>query len=157
MPQMIGLARLGRDAELRDTKAGTVAGLSLAFTYGRKDDEGQRPTQWVDASLWGDRADALAPYLVKGQLLYVCLDDAHIETYEGKNGPGAKIVARVATVEFAGPPPEDKGSREGQRSQSSSRRPEPERQSSRQAPRQAPARSQKPSTGFDDMDDDIPF
>ena len=62
-----GLARIGRDAEIRHTAGGdAVASLSLAFTYGRKGEDGKRPTQWVDASLWGKRAEALAQYLTKG-------------------------------------------------------------------------------------------
>ena len=56
-----GLARIGRDVELRTTQSGeTVAGLSLAFSFGKKGADGKRPTQWVDASLWGKRAEALA-------------------------------------------------------------------------------------------------
>ena len=67
MAMMIGLARLGRDAEIRTTSQGdSVATLALAFSYGRKGSDGNRPTQWVDAALWGKRAEALAPYLTKG-------------------------------------------------------------------------------------------
>ena len=59
-----GLARIGKDAEVRFTPGGTaVANVSLAFTYGKKSDDGKRPTQWVDASLWGQRAESLAPYI----------------------------------------------------------------------------------------------
>ena len=58
--QMIGLARLGRDAELRTTQSGEkVASLSLAFNWGMKGQDGNRPTQWVDGSLWGKRAEVL--------------------------------------------------------------------------------------------------
>jgi len=62
MSKMFGLARIGRDAEIRFTPGGeAVAGLSLAFTYRVK---GEKCTQWVDGSLWGKRAEALAPYLI---------------------------------------------------------------------------------------------
>src|SRR5438270_380965 len=41
--QTIGLATLGRDAELRRTPNGeAVTNLSLAFNYGRKDQSGQK-------------------------------------------------------------------------------------------------------------------
>ena len=94
-----GLARLGRDAELRTTRQGeSVATLALAFSYGRKGSDGNRPTQWVDAALWGKRAEALAPYLTKGGLVSVVLEDVHIETFDGKNGPGHKLAARVVDV-----------------------------------------------------------
>ena len=139
---LTGLAVIGRDAEVRflpDGKA--VANLALATNYGKKDGEGHRPTQWVDASLWGDRAEKLAQYLLKGTKVVVVLEEPHIETYEkgGKTVP--KLVARVSSIEFAGSPA----------------------QSGQTPPRQAPAPAQRPaparpaSNGFDDMDDDIPF
>ena len=137
-----GLARLGRDAELRTTSQGeSVATLALAFSYGRKGSDGNRPTQWVDAALWGKRAEALAPYLTKGGLVSVSLEDVHIETFEGKNGPGHKLAARVVDVELASP------------KQASAAAPAPQRAP---APRPAPAPSA--GSGFeDDPDGDVPF
>ena len=133
-----GLARLGRDAEIRTTSNGEqVATLALAFSYGRKGSDGKRPTQWVDGALWGKRAEALAPYLLKGGLVSVSLEDVHVETFEGKNGPGHKLAARVVDVELAGG---------GERTAA----PAP-------APRPAPRPPASASSGFDDMDDDIPF
>ncbi|MFW9594502.1 MAG: single-stranded DNA-binding protein [Macromonas sp.] len=143
-----GLARIGRDAEIRYTQGSdAVASLSLAFSYGRKGDDGKRPTQWVDASLWGKRAEALAPYLKKGGLVSVSLEDVHTEVYQGRSGEATKVVARVVDIELAG----------------SSERQQP-------APAPAPARQQQQrptqpqhpapapqSSGFDDMDNDIPF
>lgn len=133
-----GLARLGRDAEIRTTSNGEqVATLALAFSYGRKGSDGKRPTQWVDGALWGKRAEALAPYLLKGGLVSVSLEDVHVETFEGKNGPGHKLAARVVDVELAGG---------GERTAA----PAP-------APRPAPRPPASASSGFDDMDSDIPF
>lgn len=103
MPKLHGLARLGRDAEVRNTPSGeTVANLSLAFNYGTKGTDGNRPTQWVEGALWGKRAVSLAPYLTKGGLVVAYLDDVHIETYQGSSGPGHKLVGRVADIELAG-------------------------------------------------------
>ena len=133
-----GLARLGRDAEIRTTAQGeSVVTLALAFSYGRKGSDGKRPTQWVDGALWGKRAEALAPYLLKGGLVSVSLEDVHVETFEGKNGPGHKLAARVVDVELAGG---------GERTAA----PAP-------APRPAPRPPASASSGFDDMDSDIPF
>ena len=135
-----GLARLGRDAEIRTTSQGeSVATLALAFSYGRKVSDGNRPTQWVDAALWGKRAEALAPYLLKGGLVSVLLEDVHIETYQGKNGEASKLVGRVVDVELAGG---------GARAASPAPAP-------RAAPRPAPAPAA--GSGFDDMTDDVPF
>ena len=142
MAQLSGLARIGRDAELRFTQGGDpVASLSLAFSYGKKGDDGNRPTQWVDGSLWGKRAESIAPYLLKGTLVYVVLDDAHIETYPAKDGTqGSKLSGRVSVIEFASKPAQP---------------------AQQQRPAQSPTRQsmaqQAPAGGFADMDDDVPF
>ena len=134
MAQLIGLARLGRDAELRSTQDGTpVASLSLAMDYraGR-----EKETQWVDGALWGKPAEALAQYLVKGKLVCVTLDDVHIAEFERRDGTdGTKLVGRVTKIELAGG---------GERAE--------ERAAPKPAPKPAAA-----ATGFSDMDDDIPF
>ncbi len=99
-----GLARLGRDAELRYIPSGeAVASLALAFNHGKKQADGSRETQWVEASLWGKQAEVLAQYLTKGTLLSVVIDAPHIQTYDRKDGgQGVKLVGRIMNVEFAG-------------------------------------------------------
>jgi len=136
-----GLARLGRDAELRRIPGGdAVINLSLAFSYGKKSDDGKRATQWVEASLFGKRAEALAPYLLKGGLVVAYLDDVHIETYQGKHGEGHKLVGRINEIELA-------GGREAPATQS--------------APVANPVYEPLPApvdvSNFDTMDSDIPF
>jgi len=140
--QMIGLARLGRDAELRATQSGEkVASLSLAFNHGQKGADGNRPTQWVDGSLWGKRAEALIDYLVKGQQVVVTIDDPHIEEYQGRNGAGVKLAGRVTQIELAGG-----GQQRTAPAPAAARAPAA-------APRPAPA----PASGGLDDDSDIPF
>jgi single-strand DNA-binding protein len=97
-----GLARIGKDAEVRYTPGGAaVANVSLAFTYGKKGDDGKRPTQWVDASLWGQRAESLAPYIKKGGQIVAYLEDVSIQTYVKGDGTSAtKMVARLVDLEF---------------------------------------------------------
>jgi len=137
-----GLARIGRDAEVRFIPSGAaVANVSLAFTYGKKGDDGKRPTQWVDASLWGQRVESLAPYLTKGKQIVAYLEDVHIQTYtKGDGTQASKIAARIADLEFV-----------AGGEQSEPRQAAPQRQQERQP---AP---QSQGSGFDDMDDDIPF
>lgn len=150
MAQIIGLARIGRDAEVRYTQDGTqVAGVSLAFNYGRKDpNTGNKPTQWVDGSLWGQRAESLAPYLKKGTKVVVTLDDPHIEEFQRQDGTrGSKLVGRITAIEFA-------SHLEG------SSQPHPsEPVQTYQPPRQQPTANpyQAPVDNLADMDDDIPF
>ena len=139
MAQLIGLARLGRDCELRTTQSGdAVASLSLAMDYraGR-----EKETQWVDGALWGKMAETLTQYLVKGKLVCVTLDDVHIEEFQRRDGTaGTKLVGRVSKLELAGG-----GRDDGERTAPPVQR---------QAPKPAPKSS---ASGFDDMDDDIPF
>jgi single-strand DNA-binding protein len=119
----IGMARLGRDAEIRYTPGGdAVCNLSLAVNYGQKPAGGDRPTQWIDASLWGKRAEALAQYLVKGSVHCFTLEDIHLETYQGKNGEGVKLVARVLDVELG---PRVGGEQPAQRQSAPAQRPKP--------------------------------
>jgi single-strand DNA-binding protein len=104
MPSYFGLARLGRDVELRKTASGdAVANLALGFTYGKKGSDGKRPVQWVEASLWGQRAESMASYLTKGTMLSVIIEEAHNETFEKRDGTqGFKMVGRVSGLDFAG-------------------------------------------------------
>jgi single-strand DNA-binding protein len=134
-----GLARIGKDAEVRYTPGGTaVANVSLAFTYGKKGDDGKRPTQWVDASLWGQRAESLAPYIKKGGQIVAYLEDVSIQTFtKGVGTQATKMVARLVDLEFVS----------GGEQASSQPKPQPR-------PQAAP---QSQGSGFDDMEDDIPF
>ena len=135
--QMLGLARLGRDISIRQTAAGKPVGnLALAFSYGPR---AENKTQWIEAALFGDRAEKLAPYLLKGTLICVTLDNPHIETWEKKDGTvGIKLVAMVASLEFAG------------KSGGSSSHDEP-------APAPEPVAKPKLPGNVQDMDSDIPF
>ena len=138
-----GLFRIGRDAELRYLTSGAaVCNVALAYNYGKKGEDNNRPTQWIEAAIFDKRVAALAPMLLKGAQHVFHLSDLHIETYEGKNGPGTKLVGRVDDVELT------------------------DRRDAPQAPRQAAQRpaqpaqqAQRPASGFDDLDDDgsIPF
>ena len=101
---LAGLARLGRDCEVSFTNEGQPVGnLSLAYNYGKKQADGKRATQWIDAALWGERAEKLAEWLKKGKLVYVVLDDVHVHSFEKRDGTvGSTLRARVGQIEFAG-------------------------------------------------------
>lgn len=136
-----GLARIGNEPILRHTQAGeAVLSLSLAVSYGQKDEStGYRPTQWIDAALWGARAEKLQPYLSKGSQHSFTLQDVHIKEFGREDGTtGTKLVARVIDIEFV-----SNGERQA-------------------APTPQPAQPQQrqpQTTGghFPDLDDDIPF
>lgn len=142
--QAFGLATVGRDVEVRFLPNGdAVANVSLAFAWGKKGEDNRRPTQWVDGSMFGKRAEALAPYLLKGTKVAVTLGDVRIEEYTSQRDQtkGSKLVGRIEQIELAGSP--------------QAAAPQAPPPAPRPAPRQAPA--PRASTGFDDMDDDVPF
>ena len=110
MPTLSGLARIGRDAEVRDASGTSVCNLSLAFNARVKN---ERVTTWVDGSLWGRQAESLAAYLTKGAVVSVTLNDVHLATFTKADGSTAtKLAGRVIDIELgpktettATPPP----------------------------------------------------
>ena len=142
MAQISGLFRIGRDAELRYTASGdAVCGLSLAYGYYDKSAEKNRGSQWIEAAVFGKRAESLAPYLQKGGLVYAVINDPHVETYAKKDGTsGIKLSGKIAEIELAG----------GKSSERDESQPK-----AAQEPRKA--QDQSKSSGFGDFADDIPF
>jgi single-strand DNA-binding protein len=143
--QLIGLCRLGRDAEARTVGENVVANLSLAFDYYDPKAEKKRSTTWIDAALWGRQAEALEQYLLKGSQVCVTVDDLHIEEYQGKHGIGHKLVGRVSSSKLAGGR-QDSGGAPAQA-------PAPASRAAAPAPRPPAARAPAPLD--DDMD--VPF
>ena len=145
MAQLTGLFTLGRDAEIRTSQNGTViVNLAVAYNYGRKGDDGKKPSQWVRAAMFGKQAEALAPHLTKGKQVSLVIRDLHIATFQKQDGSTGTSLEGVADFDdFARGNPTGSGT---QRQQQPQRQAEPQRQ---QAPR--------PASGFDDMDDDVPF
>ena len=144
-----GLFRIGRDCEVRFLPNGdAVTNVSLAFNHGKQGQDGKRQTQWIEGVLFGKRAETLAPMLLKGSQHVFHMSDLHIQTYQKQDGTeGYKMAGRIDDVELTdrrdAPAPQQQQATQ-QRQQAPAQRP---------APRQA----QRPASGFDDMDDDIPF
>lgn len=159
MAKLYGMMRLGRDAEIKRLQDGeAVCNLSLAYDYGKKDGNGDRPTQWVDAAFWGKRAESVAEYLVKGSKHLFTIDGVHMEKYIDKDGYEAfKLAGTVADVELGDrkdSAPQRQPAQQG--SQAPQRRAPP-------APAPAPRQQQRqtPPRGDDGYggppDDDIPY
>ena len=150
MPTLTDIGRIGRDAELRYTPNGdAVCNLAIACDYGRKVQDGKRPTQWVDATLWGKQAEAMAQYLVKGQQVHFTIDDAHVEVFtKSDQTQGVKLTGRVIVIKFAGSPPQQpQSSQQPRQQQRTQQRPAAQRQ------------NQQGTNGpeYESFDDDIPF
>lgn len=163
MAQMFDTFRIGNEPELRYLGDGTaVCNLSLAFNYGKKDQQtGKRPTQWVDAVLWGKHAEAVAEYLFKGSEVTCVIDDPHVEQFtKGDGSLGTKLTGRISTLKLVGGQPQQQNHQQQPAPRQQQQRPA---QTNQQQPRQGnqqqrqAAPQPQPQPDFDSFDDDIPF
>jgi len=136
--------RIGRDAELRYTANGDpVCSIPVAIDYGRKGQDGKKPTQWFEVTLWGKQAEGLAPYLLKGKQVFFTGTDLHVETFQKSDGTqGTKLVCRCSEIKFS-------SDGQGQPAQQQAARP--------QQQRPAPQPQSQTAAPANDYDDDIPF
>ena len=154
--KVILVGNLGRDPDMRYLPSGeAVANLAIATTDKYKDKQGQmvEQTEWHRVSFFGRTAEVCGQYLKKGSQVYV---EGSIRTrkYTDKEG-----VEKYAT-EIRGDRMQMLGSKGGGGGMADmddgfNQSAPPARQQPRS---NAPAAAQRPaSSGFDDMDDDIPF
>jgi single-strand DNA-binding protein len=161
--KVILVGNLGRDPEIRYLPSGEpVANITIATSskYKGKTGEMVEETEWHRVTFFGKLADIVGQYLKKGRSVYV---EGRIKTrkYTDKDGVekyATDIIANEMQMlggrEGMGEPSGEEG---GYGSGGGYSRPAPASrpQAAAPAPRQAPA--PRPATGFDDMDDDIPF
>lgn len=122
-----GIGRIGRDAVTRHTANGKpVTGWAVAIETGFGDN---KQTTWLDCSLWGERGEKVAAYIVKGDRIGVC---GEIGTREHDGKTYVTLNVREVTLLTA-------------------KQDAPQRQESRK-----PAQSKAPPADFDDGDS-IPF
>lgn len=177
--KVIIIGNLGRDPEVRYTPSGAaVCNVSVATTRNWKSREGgerQEETEWHRVVFYDRLAEIAGEYLKKGRPVYV---EGRLKTRkwtdkEGKEQYTTEIIAEQMQLlggreggggggdDMGGGGGYSRGNRGGNNDMGgggdfdapapaprAAARPAP-------APRQAPAA--KPATGFDDMDDDIPF
>ena len=143
--KVILIGSLGRDPDVRYLPSGdAVANVTLATNskYKNKAGETIEEVEWHRISFWGKLAEIVGQYLKKGASVYV---EGAIKTrkYTYKDGVEKfSTEIKADTMKMLGGKPEGQESRPAQ------------------APRQAPQASQRAvasPSGFDDMDDDIPF
>jgi len=159
--KVILVGNLGRDPEMRYLPSGeAVANLAIATTDKYKDKTGQmvEQTEWHRVSFFGRTAEVCGQYLKKGSQVYV---EGSIRTrkYTDKEG-----VEKYAT-EIRGDRMQMLGGRAGggmaEMDDSGYSQAAPKAQprgNTQTGGTSAPAAAQRPAgSGFDDMDDDIPF
>jgi len=122
---------LGKDAEMRSLSDGTpVLSFSVADSQGR-----DKNSIWWDCSLFGKRADSLKSYLVKGRQVTI-IGNVTEREWVDKDGQKRKSYGlRVQDVALMG----------GKREENT------------QSERQQRSKPSSSESGFDDMDNDIPF
>jgi single-strand DNA-binding protein len=166
--KVILIGNLGRDPEVRYAPSGSaICNVTLATTRNWKSkDSGERmeETEWHRVVFYDRLAEIAGEYLKKGRPVYV---EGRLKTRKWTDKDGVEKY----TTEIIADQMQLLGSREGggggggddmggggggERPQRSApaARPPAGGGGGGAAPRQAPAKS---STGFDDMDDDIPF
>nr|WP_297175250.1 single-stranded DNA-binding protein [uncultured Agathobaculum sp.] len=66
------MGRLTRDPELRHTQSNmAVCSFSLAIDRGRKDQNGERQTDFIDCVAWGRQAEFVTQWFTKGMMAIV--------------------------------------------------------------------------------------
>ena len=165
--KVILVGNCGRDPEIRYLPSGqAVANVSVATSSRRKDKntgETIEDTQWHRVTFYDRLAEIAGEYVRKGRPIYV---EGRLKygKYTDQAGIEKNTVDIVATElqllggrEGMGGPSDGGGDGGDERSAPApARRPAPApRAAAPVAARQAPA--QRPASGFDDMDDDIPF
>ena len=162
--KVILIGNLGRDPELRYTPSGSaVCNVSIATTRNWKSkDSGERveETEWHRVVFYDRLAEIAGEYVKKGRPVYV---EGRLKygKYTGQDGIEKNTVDIIATeLQLMGGRegmggPSGGGDDEFGGGAPQRRAPAPAPAPRAAAPRPAPA--PKASSGFDDMDDDIPF
>ena len=162
--KVIIVGNLGRDPETRSFPNGDqVANVTIATTDRYKDKtsgEMKEITEWHRVSFFGRLAEIAGQYLRKGSQVYV---EGSLRTRKWTDKDG---IEKYST-EIRADSMQMLGSRQGMGGGSGggddgggydAPAPAPAARAPASAPRQAPAASPaKAASGFDDMDDDIPF
>ena len=160
--KVILIGNCGRDPEIRYLPSGqAVANVSIATTSRRKDrtsGETVEDTQWHRVTFYDRLAEIAGEYVKKGRPIYV---EGRLKygKYTDQAGVEKNTVDIIATeLQLL-------GGREGMGAPSGgdedggapARRPAAAPRPASSAPANRPAAAAKPASGFDDMDDDIPF
>lgn len=146
--KVIVLGNLARDPEIRYTTSGTaVVSVSVATNRSWKDKqsgEKQEEVEFHRIVAYDRLAEIIGEYCAKGKPVYI---EGRLKTRKWQDKDGKDVY----TTEIVAESLQLLGGRDshGEGRQERSQAPAP-----RQQPARQPARS---STGFDDMDDDIPF
>ncbi len=162
--KVILVGNCGRDPEIRYLPSGAaVANVTLATSSRRKDKnsgETIEDTQWHRITFYDRLAEIAGEYVKKGRPIYV---EGRLKygKYTGQDGIEKNTVDIIATeLQLLGGREgmggQGGGDDEGGGASNAPRRAAPPPRAPAPAAAQRPA-APRPASGFDDMDDDIPF
>src|SRR6187551_3073820 len=103
MIKMQVIGNLGKDCVVNTVNGKNVINFTVAHTEKYKDSQGanQEKTTWVDCAYWTDRT-AIAPYLQKGQQVYV-EGTPEVRSFTRNDGTaGASLSMRIREVQLLG-------------------------------------------------------
>ena len=150
--KVILIGNLGRDPEVRYMPSGdAVANITIATTETWKDKAGekQEQTEWHRVAMFGKTAEIAGEYLKKGSQVYI---EGKLQTRKWTDKEGQE---RYTTEIRA-----DRMQMLGSRSGGSERMAPPEDDAPSRSAAAAPAKKAAAAgkgSGFDDLEDDIPF
>jgi single-strand DNA-binding protein len=158
--KVILIGNCGRDPEVRYAPSGSaICNVSIATSRSWKDKtsgERQEETEWHRVVFYDRLAEIAGEYLKKGKSCYV---EGRLKTRKWTDKDGAEkftteIIAQEMTLLGGRDGGGAGGGGYGEEGGGAPARSAP---AARPAAAAKPAAPQKSSTGFDDMDDDIPF
>jgi single-strand DNA-binding protein len=164
--KVIIVGNLGRDPETRSFPNGDqVTNITIATTDRYKDKtsgEAKEITEWHRVSFFGRLAEIAGQYLRKGSQVYV---EGSLRTRKWTDKDGIEKYTteiRADSMQMLGSRQGMGGAQTGDEGSSGGYEPAARaapaaRPAMAAAPRQASAPATKAASGFDDMDDDIPF
>ncbi len=157
--KVILIGNLGRDPEVRYTPNGSaVCNITVATSRNWKDKntgEKAEETEWHRVVFYDRLAEIAGEYLKKGRPVYV---EGRLKTRKWQNKEGQDVYTTeiiAETMQLLGGRGEGGGG--GADDGGYERSSEPPRSAPASRPAASKPAPSKSSTGFDDMDDDIPF
>jgi single-strand DNA-binding protein len=111
MIKMQVIGNLGKDCLVNTVNGKNVINFTVAHTEKFNNSQGvsQERTTWVECAYWTDKT-GIAPYLQKGQQVYV-EGQPEVRSYQKNDGtPGASLSLRVREVQLLGRKGDNAGS-----------------------------------------------
>jgi single-strand DNA-binding protein len=150
------IGHIGRDPESRAFPDGTaVCNMSVATSETWKDKvtgEKKEATEWHRVSATGKLAEICTQYLRQGSLVYI---DGSLRTRKYQKDGGVDHYATEIRADQMRMLDKRQDGQQSAQSPQPRQAPASRQQAPQRAATQAPA--PKPGSGFDDMDDDVPF